>query len=139
MVLEPWEVTFPKCTVVKELRDGFDGVIAMTRDGQALQCEVGKSPYAVAGSESLPENFILDDITRMEAHYFRFSSSYYTREDLENENNNLYLFVRYTFEIYICRAINQPNKPASRLVLGNSPQSCFPVILVLEVKQDVVF
>ena len=64
MVLEPWEVTFPQGTVVKELRDGFDGVIALTRDGQALQCEVGKSPYAVAGSESLPENFILDDIAQ---------------------------------------------------------------------------
>ena len=64
MVLEPWEVTFPQGTVVKELKGGFVGVIALTRDGQALQCEVGKSPYAVAGSESLPENFILDDIAQ---------------------------------------------------------------------------
>ena len=64
MVLEPWEVTFPKGTVVKELRDGFDGVVAITDDGKSLQCEVGKSPEAVAGSESLPENFIIDDVAQ---------------------------------------------------------------------------
>ena len=49
---------------MKELRDGFDGVVAITHDGKSLQCEVGKSPETVAGSESLPENFIIDDVAQ---------------------------------------------------------------------------
>jgi len=64
MVLEPWEVTFSQDTDIKELRDGFDGVVALTKNGEAYQCEVGKSPDLLAGSDSLPDDFMLQDVAQ---------------------------------------------------------------------------